>query len=86
MSFEQFIFTCIKQLTRKLTKDKLYFQYTYYPDTSVVGNSYKCQIKGTKIKIYITPNEEVCQYYNKDDRFINFNSLEDCLNKLIADM
>jgi len=89
MSFDQFIFTCILRLvkqSRKLTEDKLYFQYTYYPDLPLSGSSYKCQVKGTKIKIYITPNEEVCQYYNKDDRFINLGSLSECLNKFVEEL
>ena len=81
MTFEQFIDKCLSALTNT-PKEKLYFQYTYYPDTPSVGNSYKCQIKGTKYKVYITPNQDVCQYYDEKDNFINLNSLSECLIKM----
>ena len=63
MTFEQFISKCLASMEKKISKDEIYFQHTYYPDTLAVANSYKCQVKGTQYKIYITPGEEVCQYY-----------------------
>ena len=86
MTFEQFINSCMVRIGNKISNDKLYFQYNYYPDSSVVGNSYKCQVKGSNLKIYITPTEGVCQYYNKDNNFINLSSLSECLDKFIREL
>ena len=86
MTFEQFISKCLVSMENKIPKDKIYFQYTYCPDMPAVANSYKCQVKGTQHKIYITPGEEVCQYYDKDNNFENLDSLNACIDRFIKDV
>lgn len=85
MTFEQFISKCLASIGKKIQKDRLYFQYTYCPDMPDVANNYKCQLKGTQYKIYITPGEEVCQYYDKDNNFENLDSLNACIDRFIKD-
>ena len=86
MTFEQFISKCLASIGKKIQKDRLYFQYTYYPDMPIIGSTYKCQVKGTKYKIYITPGEEVCQYYDKDNNFENLGSLNACIDRFMKEV
>lgn len=86
MTFEQFISRCLVRIEKKIPKDKIYFQYNYYPDMPTVGNSYKCQVIGTQYKIYITPGEKVCQYYDKYNNFENLDSPNACIDRFMKEV
>lgn len=79
MTFQQFIDKC----TQVIGEGKLYFEHHYSRDETgfEAVNNYKAQIRGTKLKIYIVPDEKINQFYNNDD-FVNCKSLDEVLQKL----
>lgn len=87
MIFEQFINKCLSAIKNShISKDAVYFQYIYYPDEPTVSNTYMFRIRGTNYKVYITPNEEVCQVYDKNNEFKNMKSLKDCLDEFLKNL